>query len=386
MDQKMFPYKSLINFAGLIMATIVTILLMIFGKAVIIPIVIAVVICFLLNGITNQVEQIVFFGVRIPRGVALTITVLLFIQGFLSLMRLSVTTVQEVLADSTLIIDNLNRLLNSLPGWVLSLLPEETLNQDSIYDIGNLISMAVEYVSTLMTTFLGQAASIAGQALVILFYVIFLLIEQRTFTEKIGKMFSDPERRKNVESVLASITLMIQKYVSVKTWVSIMVGTASWLVMWLFSLDNALFWAILIFLLNYIPYVGSIVAVTFPVLFSMAQFGNWTIFIALLSLLFLIQIVVGYMIEPMLTGRTLDISPFVVLVSLSIFGTIWGVTGMVLAVPIVIIMIIVFGHFETTRPMAILLSGNGNVSGFVPDEILDPPPITSIPTPTVAVD
>lgn len=386
MDSKNIPFKSLMNYGGLVLATIVTIWLMIFGKAVIIPIVIAGVICFLLNAITNQVEQIVFFGIRIPRGVALTITILLFIQGFLSLMRLSVTTVQEILADSALVIDNLNRLLNSLPEWVLSLLPEETLNQDSLYDIGNLISMAVDYVSTLLTTFLGQAASIAGQALIILFYVIFLLIEQRTFAEKIGKMFSDAERRKNVESVLTSITLMIQRYVFVKTWVSILVGTASWLVMWLFSLDNALFWAILIFLLNYIPYVGSIVAVTFPVLFSMAQFGNWTIFIALLSLLLLIQTAVGYMIEPMLTGRTLDISPFVVLVSLSIFGTIWGVTGMVLAVPMVIIMIIVFAHFETTRPIAILLSGNGNVAGFVPDEILDPPTSTQIPAPTAAAD
>ena len=364
------PYQRLISFGGLIFVGIVTILLMIYGKEVIIPIVISFVICFLINAITNSLARLSIFGFKIPRSIAMTFTILLFIQGFLSLMQLSVSTVQEIIADSENILGNLNRLLNSLPENILSLLPEDSLNQDSAYEIGSLLIFALDYIQGLLTTFLAQAAGIAGDALIVLFYVIFLLIEQNSFAGKVDKMFTDPIQGATVKKVLHSISVMVQKYVAVKTWVSLIVGSASWLVMWLFDLDNALFWAILIFLLNYLPYVGSIIAVTFPVLFSMAQFGNWTIFIALLVLLFAIQTLVGYVIEPMLTGRSLDISPFVVLASLSIFGTIWGVTGMILSVPIVIIMIIVFSHFEATRPIAVLLSGDGDIFGFEPEIII----------------
>jgi len=163
-------------------------------------------------------------------------------------------------------------------------------------------------------------------------------------------------------NIIASIADQSQKYISVKTYVSFLTGVGSWLVMAFFGIEFAVFWAILIFVLNYIPYVGSIIAVLFPVALALFQFGNFgvmgTLFIALTG----IQVLVGYIIEPIVMGNSLDISAFVVLASLSLFGTIWGIVGMIIAIPIVIILIIVMSHFEGTRPIAVLLTGNGELN------------------------
>ena len=367
MNDKAIPYANLINFAGLTLVIAVTLLLMIYGKPIILPMVIALVITFLINAIAKLLERFSIGRFKIPGWLSRTLTILLFAQLFRSLMRMSVTTVRDMIADSELILENLKRLLTSMPSWLLALLPADMLTQESAYDIGSMLNMLVEGLSGLLAQFLAQAAFVAGQSLIILVYVIFMLIERRRFAEKLGEMFSDQESNETLKRVIASIGDMTGRYFSIKTIVSLLVAVSSFVVMWLFDLNNATFWAILVFLLNYIPYVGSIVAVIFPVLFSLAQFGDWTIFLALTIILYAIQIVAGSLIEPTLAGRTLDLSPLVVFASLTTFGTIWGVTGMILSVPLVIIMVITFSHFEATRPIAVLLSGRGKLDAYEPE-------------------
>ena len=102
---------------------------------------------------------------------------------------------------------------------------------------------------------------------------------------------------------------------------------------------------------------------TFPILTAILQFGDLTPVLGLLVSLVVVQMAVSYFIEPWLMGNSLDISPFVVLISLAVFGTIWGITGMFLSVPLVIILIIVLSHFDATRAVAVLLSGDGRVYG-----------------------
>ncbi len=121
------------------------------------------------------------------------------------------------------------------------------------------------------------------------------------------------------------------------------------------------FWAILIALLNYIPYVGSFLGVIFPVVLSMAQFGSIERTLALAALLTLAQMGVGNVLEPRMVRRKVNMSPFVVLVALALWSSIWGVSGAILAIPLTSIIAIVMGSFASTRPFAILLAENVSV-------------------------
>ncbi|MCH9755622.1 MAG: AI-2E family transporter, partial [Gammaproteobacteria bacterium] len=141
----------------------------------------------------------------------------------------------------------------------------------------------------------------------------------------------------------------------------LLTATASWGIMAWIGLDFAEFWALLIFFLNYIPNIGAIIATLFPALLALIQFQSWMPFVAMTSGLVAVQFLIGNIIEPRYLGRSLNLSPLVILFALGLWGVIWGVMGMFLSVPITVMMIILFAHFPATRPIAVLLSKDGKI-------------------------
>ncbi|MFC1616553.1 AI-2E family transporter, partial [Patescibacteria group bacterium] len=127
------------------------------------------------------------------------------------------------------------------------------------------------------------------------------------------------------------------------------------------GVDFPEFWAFIIFLFNYIPVVGSLVAVSFPIMLSLVQFPGLLVGLIVTVCLFSIQFIVSNFVEPPLIGNSLNLSPVVIVLSLALWGSIWGIIGMILCVPITVIVNIVFSKFPNTRPVAILLSSNGTI-------------------------
>ncbi len=126
--------------------------------------------------------------------------------------------------------------------------------------------------------------------------------------------------------------------------------------------DLAVFWAVLRFILNFIPTIGSIIAVSFPILLSVVQFDSWLPTIILSIFLVSIQIVIGNILEPRFMGKSLNLSPLVIILSLSIWGSIWGVVGMFLCIPIMVILNIILAKFDKTRGLAVMFSARGKVN------------------------
>ena len=157
------------------------------------------------------------------------------------------------------------------------------------------------------------------------------------------------------------VTKDIQTYIGLKTFVSAITGILSYIVMALVGVDFAGFWAVLIFILNFIPYIGSLVGVAFPAVLTLVQFDSLIPFVITSTVLASVQLAVGNIIEPRMMGRSLNLSPLVILLSLAIVGQIWGIVGMVLSMPFMVIAMIVCAGFEATRPVAIVLSATGNV-------------------------
>ena len=138
------------------------------------------------------------------------------------------------------------------------------------------------------------------------------------------------------------------------------------IIMLIIGVQFAGFWALLIFVLNYIPIFGAASAITLPVLLSLVQPDGGGVRMALIAAISLIgaEQVMSNGIEPRIVGRTLNLSPLVVLFSLSVWGALWGFAGLLLSVPITVTVMIVLSQFRSTRPVAIMMSDNGEIAAI----------------------
>jgi predicted PurR-regulated permease PerM len=174
-------------------------------------------------------------------------------------------------------------------------------------------------------------------------------------------MLSDESRIVAFERVLSQVNSAVRTYVYVKTLMSFLTGAISYFVLLLFHVDFPVLWAFVIFLLNYVPYVGSLVATFLPSAFAVFQFQSFSIFVWVFLGIQVVQILIGNILEPKVMGKTLNLSPLGVLTALTFWGMIWGVMGMILSVPITSILVIIALRFPATRFVAIILSENGEL-------------------------
>jgi len=164
-----------------------------------------------------------------------------------------------------------------------------------------------------------------------------------------------------VSKIIERIRDDIQKYISIKVFTSSMTGILSFTFLTIMDVDFAGVWGIIIFLLNFIPTVGSIVATIFPALIALAQSDGYSLFVIVLGGIGVIQVCIGNILEPRLMGSSFNLSPIVILMNLALWGYIWDIPGMFLCVPFLIIVTIVLSHFPQTRPVAIILSSDGRL-------------------------
>ncbi len=237
---------------------------------------------------------------------------------------------------------------------------EKLLHIDLQAEISSIIeSLDIKNILSNLATGL---SGIFSNSMMILIYLLFIFLETDSVKLKIKVLFPEQDSRQKFMKALEKIELSLSSYFRVKTLMSLLTGFLSYLVLVVIGVDSPIFWAFLIFVLNYIPTIGSLVATVFPAVFSLLQFGELMPFILILALIGGIQQIVGNFIEPRLMGKNLNISPMVTIIALTIWGQIWGVMGMLLSVPITVIMIIVLSQFPATHKAAILLSEKGELS------------------------
>ncbi|MCY3566569.1 MAG: AI-2E family transporter, partial [Gammaproteobacteria bacterium] len=188
-----------------------------------------------------------------------------------------------------------------------------------------------------------------------------LFFEQGHFRNKISALITDPEKEEEVHGIFDRIRDDIQKYITIKMFTSTLTGVLSFGLMLLMGVDHAGVWGLLIFLLNFIPTVGSIIATMFPATIALAQSDGYYLFFMVLGGIGALQMIIGNVIEPRLMGSSFNLSPIVILLNLALWGTIWGVPGAFLCVPFLIIFTIIMSHFPRTRPIAIVLSSDGDL-------------------------
>ena len=157
-------------------------------------------------------------------------------------------------------------------------------------------------------------------------------------------------------ATIASINRAISSYLRAKTLASLVTALPVVVVLWAFGVSFPGMWGVLAFVGNFIPYVGSLVALVLPVLLAFLELEPLSRPLSVLALLVLLQFVINNFVEPRLTARAVDLSPLVVLIALAFWGLCWGVVGMVLAVPLTVVLKIVWESIPLTRPLARLMA------------------------------
>ncbi len=288
-----------------------------------------------------------FLGKYIPK-VAVIPVILLF-------------TVVGILIDVSLLYIGVRELGSKAPiyGQKIQDLSEKLIDIAAQYDVQldlsqiqlkELFSWAVNFtVSSLSSIF-----SLLGTTFLIVFILIFLLSELNIFQKKLEQAFDD-QLGERVLNAFRSISKKIQRYALTKTIISMITGLSVFLFTWFMKIDFAIFWGVLAFYLNFIPNIGSIIAVIPPILISYLQYGSFQVALITFVGLTSIQITFGNIIEPRVMGKGLQLSPLVVFLSLIFWGWLWGIAGMFLSIPLTVGLKIVFSHIEPLRPVAVLL-------------------------------
>ena len=336
--------------------------LMIVGKSVLMPFVIAIVVWRVVVAMTEMIHQRKIGAFQPPYWLSALIV-------FGALLFLVVKLGRICYAQFGLFIErlptyqsNLIALLNTLPPSLLRQIPE--FNSSNVEEGLGILSVQIfDALSAYSGTMASSALGILSQASIVLVYVIFLLLEQSTLAKKLPKMFPNQSQQTEISEVLHSIGDNITYYVGIKSVISILLGVAIYVALFLLGVEYALLWALLSFVLNFIPFIGPLIAIVFPVITALLTSTDWTWIIAVTAVVAILQTIFAYWVEPKMMSNRLSISTLVVMLSLAVFGAIWGIIGMFLSVPLVVILMIIFGHFEKTRPIAVLLSENGEVPG-----------------------
>lgn len=337
-----------IAFSLIISISVIAILVI--GKDFIIPMILALFIWFLIKEIRNYARKTPFIGKKLPKWLlSILSTLILFsIFGFVI----------------NVLIGNINNLTNNINDYEknVALINNQLIAQFKI----DFLAMWSNYIgefdfTNLLKELLNSLTDLFGNAFMIGLYVLFLFFEESAFAPKLKALYPNKTKLNETSETLEKINQSISKYITLKTVVSMITGVTSYVALSIIGVDTPLFWAFLIFILNYIPTIGSLIATLFPATIALLQFGDLTHFFVVLGVIGFIQVIVGNIIEPKMMGNTLNVSSLVVILSLSFWGMIWGITGMVLSVPITVIIIILFSQFDSTKSIAILLSEKGKL-------------------------
>lgn len=336
--------------AYFIISAIGIVTILIYGQSLLVPFILGALFWFLMRGIKQHLDRIPFVKGRFPswlKTVIATFTVVVVIVGVLNVISSNIKTLssshEAYEANVTSVLNVINEKFDLN---VLDSLEEQT----GELNFGEILRALFSSLSDLV-----------GNTFMILLYSLFILLEESQFNHKIKQLFSKEDDYHRFSVILDEIEASISNYFKLKTLVSLLTGFLSYIALLFIGVDTPEFWAFLIFILNFIPTIGSLVATGFPAIFSLLQFGEVLPALLVLGIVGAIQLLVGNLVEPRLMGSSMNISPLVTIISLSLWGAIWGIIGMILSVPITVVMIIVFSQFEKTKGIAIMLSEKGQL-------------------------
>ncbi|MGN7869607.1 AI-2E family transporter [Paracoccus sp. 22332] len=305
-------------------------------------------IAIILFSLTSDAIHGISTRLKVPNWLATTLALIGITLGLIWLSTTIMTQVNEVVGRAIAYTESVQIALSSL---IERFGPEAQTR---------LMAAMTEFnITGWLRSLAGQASGLLSGSLLVILFVGFMFAERTWLPVKVERLTGDPAQAVRIRQITASIMRRVNRYLVVKTVVSALTGMAVWLIFALGRLELAGAVAWLTFVLNFIPNIGSVIAWAITVALAFVLTGDPTMTIIVGIACLLVHFVLGNIVDPMLTGQTLQLSSFGIILSLAFWGAIWGIAGAFLAVPIMVAVMIVCWHIPWLRPVAVLLSREG---------------------------
>ncbi|WP_435140534.1 AI-2E family transporter [Pseudopelagicola sp. nBUS_19] len=330
------------------------------AQPVLVPIVLGALVAFLMDGVSRELERIPFYSRVIPKWLHMTMTTIVF---FLILM----VGVGFFVRNLEPVVRAIPQYAESLSGTVSNIAARFDYEIELTWkSLDRVIFDNIDLQLVIRHT-LNSVSYTIGYMVLVFLYAILFLIERNNISSKLAAIFPEPKVRKTVWHTVDLITNQIGMYFTTKTMVNAVLGVICWFIFLLFGVEFAAFFAVLTAIFNYIPYVGSWIAMALPMLFALGSFGFGIHTLVLFCLLSAAQFGVGSFWEPRLMGRSMNLSPVIVMVSLAVWTAIWGLIGAILSVILTSAIMTILSFYRPTRPVAILLTNTGEIPSHQAD-------------------
>ncbi|MCU0285414.1 MAG: AI-2E family transporter [Acidobacteria bacterium] len=310
------------------------------------PLGMALLLYFLFHGVIKKLVEW-----KIPKFLALSFLIIFIFIIFYAFGILIFSSVTSVIQNFPAYYDKLIAMAQSL---------SKQLNIP-IADVEKYIAdidwtQSINKATTVLAKTFGSFASFVGNLLLVLIYLLFMLAGAESLTGRIEKAFNE-EKSTKIKGIIKDIEIRVRQYLSVKTFISILDGIFAGIILFIGGVDFVIFISLSVVILNYIPNIGSTIAVILPALVAFLQFGFSLRLFLVIGGLMVAQFLVGNYVEPRIAGRSLNLSPVMILISLIFWGYIWGIVGMILSVPLLSTIKIACENIPSLKPLAELISG-----------------------------
>ncbi len=313
---------------------------------IIAPLVLAVFLLVMVGELSRLIHQA---APKAPRNLTLGLSLTVIVAAFAIITWIIVDNLTGLLSDAdryaarfdSVLLTIGNRLGVALPPNIESLLARIEPSQ----------------AAGVMLTWLRGAVS---AAVFVLIYLGFMMASRRSFARKVAALTTEGDGASEAKAIFERMRSAVEGYVWVQTTTGLMIAGGSWVLMAALGMPKPLFWAFVILVASYVPIVGGVVGVLAPSLFGLLEFDTFTKPLVLLIGLQALHFIVGNILQPRMQGRSLNVDPVVVLLSLAFWATLLGATGAFLSTPLSVTAMAILAEFKRTRWMAILLSSDGN--------------------------
>lgn len=343
-------YSKKIYFIMFFFAVVVCAFLLKALSSVFLPIVFSLLLSFVLFPVINKINKFT----KIPWITLCLLTVIFMVVIFIGLSSLIVSSLTKIISEYPkyeskfmsiyqLVADRFNLEFDSSKSFI-----------DNVWKYFKVR----EYVQSIAIFLSTGVFSFGKNTFLILLLLTFLLIEMRTINRKINYAFIGKTKGKVLRITRRIVTETV-RFISIKFYISLMTGILVYIGCLILGIDFPIVWGFLSFLMNFIPTFGSIISCGITTLFTVLQYyPNPTRIIIILVYMVSVNFVLGNVLEPRIEGKHLGLSPFVILISLSLWGYIWGFVGMLFAVPMTVIIKIFCENISYLHPFAILLGND----------------------------
>ncbi|MCO4848456.1 MAG: AI-2E family transporter [Yoonia sp.] len=334
--------------ALVIIAFAVVLFLLVQARFMLISLATAIILFSLTSDVISFIARLRIGPARIPIFVATVAAMILIATALLTLTSILLAQVNTVLVTTLSYAERAPSAVASLFSFMGPGTQEAIFNSLQSVDASSYLRSAA-----------GQAGNITQGTVLVILFVGFLFGERIWFGTKLNNFVGDPVQADRISRIITSIIHRVNYYLLVKTVISAITGAMVYVLAKLFALELATALGVITFVLNFIPNVGSITATALIALVAHVQAGDATMTAVIFVIAGAIQFLNGNIIDPLLMGRALRLSAFGIILSLAFWGAVWGIPGMFLSVPIMVMLLVVCSHVPALRPFAILLSREG---------------------------